>query len=366
MAINLTGLTTVPIRSREILGNIIVRDTILKKFVVHEGFGPGEVIQRIFSADGQLHECCTVPTDNYNFDEVKARISCILYGENFCEQPLAAALNDYVFSYTAGNKALPADIYTLFTEQILASISRNIDNIVWKGDVDSSDNTLARADGLLKQSTANTPAANKITITSGSAVGILQQIYLSIPVDAWDFADTMDVFVGLDVAQAIRAGLIGQNLYHFNPGTAGNPYDEFTDPRYGTIRIVPTRGLNGVDAAGNHRIIVTSRNNIHWYTALASDYMTLFWGYSEYHQEYFNRLQFLFGITFARYEYVLDISVAPDVITNPGGLPVSIVSPLGAGGGVLTETAAAGGAGAPVTPTSAKVNKAAKEDEATK
>lgn len=314
--IDISGLTLLAQRSPEIIGKLLNRDTVLRLFAAHEGYNPGPAILRLYEGGGDLSECCTIPETAGEFSEVNTTVACIMSGNSFCELDLAKYLNDLKFRFTAGSENIGERLANLIMDQELAKVALNLDRLTWYGDTTSADPNLNKIDGLIKLATNNLPANQQITISDGSLYEAFQNIIANIPLSAWDHSSTVDIFTSLTVGSALKTVLINLNLYHYNPGTYGDPYETFSFPGYGNVNIIPTRGLNKLNPNDPERIIVTPRSNIHWLTNLADDYMTLDWDYTKYHQLYYWRIKFLLGLTFGIYDDVLLVTLNPSVLTN--------------------------------------------------
>lgn len=328
MALDITGLQQYVQDSNILLGKLINRDSVLRLFEAHDGHFPGQSVLRIYTAGGDLDDCCTVPTGSGSFEQVLINVACILSGNEFCLEDLAKYIRDAGMRFTAGRESA-GSVEEVIMNQELAKVARNIDKLVFQGDTTSADTNLNKLDGLIKLA-ENSADTVKVTITEGNAYTAIQQILLSIPVDAYDLGD-IAILVGLDVAQALQGAFVAKNFYNYQFNERGL-YDYLMFPGYGNVRIIPTSGLNGTG-----RVIATPLNNIHWLTNLQDDYQTASWNYTEYHQLYYWRIKFLLGVGFGIYEYVVIADVDQDVISAQPSFPVSIVSPLGPGGGVLTE-----------------------------
>lgn len=347
MAIDVSNLTLVPQRQAEIIGKIIRRETILPRFMAHNGYNPGPALLRIYEGGGDFSDCCEVPESGGEFLEVPTTIACIQSGNEFCEADLARSLNDFEFMFTAGNEQIDGRLEDLFTEQELAKIAINIDRLVFQGDTASSDNNLNKIDGLIKLAT-NSPLTTKVNITTGNVYQAIAQIIADVPVEAYDMGD-IAIIVGRDVAKNLQAYLVAHNLYHYNPGDRG-PYDPLVIPGIAGVTIIPNRGLDGTN-----RVIATPLQNIHWLTNLEGDHMTLNWGYTEYHDRFYWRLRFILGINFGIYENVVIATVSADVINNiTPAINVIIDGPLDNGRVAVSTGPAA--AGSPVTPSSASID----------
>lgn len=344
MAIDISAIKDYVQDYPTVIGKMIKRETVLPLFVPHTGAIPGIYRFRLFETTANFQSCCTIPTGNSKLETRDTEVVCIEDGDEYCETDLAQVIRDARIRFTAGNENAGA-VEELIVDQQLAVTAEALDMLIFQGDKTNADNNLNRIDGLIKQ--AIDKGAKQVDITSGDIFAAFQRIILSITKRTWS-RGVIGIFVGDEVFAALTAALINKDLYHFNPGTFDLGTTSYiTFPGYSNIRIYGTRGLNDTGYA-----IVTPLNNIHWITNLENDYMSLSWNYTEYHQKFYWRLKFILGILFGLIEDVLLVEISDDVITTMPTTSVTIVNPLGTGGGVLVEQHAAAGdnAGAQASP----------------
>lgn len=343
MAINLTGLQDYVRLYPALLEKLTYRDSVLGLFQAHTGNDPGKVLIRIYDANANLSNCCTTPDDTDNVNEKEVEAICLQSRSEYCETDLAKLLNDGSIRYTAGNESA-GKAEEIITDQRLAAVQIAIDRLVFQGDKDSLDSNLNKLDGLIKQATDATDSV-KLNITQGNAYSAILQVILAIPAEAYDLG-RVAIFVPKELESAYQAALISLNQFNYNPGVIvnDNVNRRQSFPGFGEIDIVGTRGLNGTNT-----IIATPYNNVHWLTSLEGDHTTMKWGYAEYHEKYYWYVKFILGITFGIDEYVVVATLDPSVITTPYSqsvtiqndpLNVAVTAPLGANGGVLTDTTA--------------------------
>lgn len=330
MAIDISNLTILEQRSPEIYGKFVRENLVLRYFVGHTGYNPGTASIRLYEAAGELGECCTHPDNGGTFDERKTEVVCIKVGFEFCQNVLSEALNDFQFRYTAGGESVPTSLEQLFAEQELAKVAQRINRLVFQGDVASADNNLNKLDGLIKQGEANAPAANVFTSTAPNLYSAIVELISRFDPYGYDMGG-YDIYVPRAAGVALRTWMISLNNQYISIGTQG-VNDEFDFPGYAGIRIIPTSGLDGTN-----KIIATPRTNVHWLTNLENDWLTYKWDYNNYHDVWFWYLRFLLGVTFGWYDYVYVMTITDAQLTAPIGFPVSVVSPIGTAGGVLTE-----------------------------
>lgn len=331
MAIELSVLQDYAKLYPELFTKHIYRPSVLQFFQLHEGVDPGKIIIPLYNDDTNLHDCCSTPDDTDTIDTKEIVAACIQARKEYCETDLAKILRDGTMRFTAGQESA-GELARIISEQSMYSVQRKIDRLVFNGDVDSSDQNLNKLDGLVKQATEATDSV-KLNITTGNIWSAIYSVVKAIPTGAYDLGNVI-VFVPKEVESVWQMTLIERNLYNYNPSNISvtDGYTRQYVPGFGNITIVGVQGLKG-------QIIATPEANLHALVSRQGDNTTYKWGYNEYHERYYWYLKFVLGVTFGLTEYVVVADVSEDVINAAIGLPVSIVSPLGTGGGVLTETA---------------------------
>lgn len=242
MAIDVTKLTIIPQRQREIITVNVLQKSVLDYFQPHVGYVKGNAILRIFEASSELRACCTPRSGNSEFDEIETPVVCIEDGQEFCPPNLMEALNDFAFRVTGGNYTIDNQLVEQFTAGQLAAFTDAINRLVFFGDTASSDPNLALLDGLIKKANANILAANKINVTSGNVYDVMLQIVRSLNPDGYKLGG-YDIFVPIEFATALQVAYIGMkfDISNINAGE----YTQMTFPGFSGIRIIPTSGLNG-------------------------------------------------------------------------------------------------------------------------
>lgn len=342
MAINITALQETVNTWPEILGKLTFRQSILGLFVPHTGALPNQTYRwRFIDAQTVLGDCCADSDSPATFTEKETQVTCIADRSIYCELDLAAVADSMRF--TAGMENA-GSLEQLITDQHLASLSKAIDDLVWNGDTDLTGNR-SKIDGLLKQAD-NDASSIKLNFTTGNIYQALRAIALAVPAEAYDYG-TIGIFVGREVFNAFSFALLDQQNRYVQPAgnidlQTGNGVQRLNIPGVAGIQLIHARGLDGTN-----RYLATPINNIHWVTNLMEDHVTLKWFYDEWHERYKWYVKFILGVTFGFGEYVVTGTIDSAVTTAPitfgvtvlnDPLNVGITSPLGTGGGVLTET----------------------------
>lgn len=153
-------------------------------------------------------------------------------------------------SIVAGDKEL--DFEEFFLTKIAEKIAAGIETIIWQG------NTTPAISGLLDIFTAASQTVQ--TSTGTTDLEKVQEVYAAIPEAVLDRAV---IFVSAGTFRGVVQGLVGANLYHYNPEA---PTDEVLLPGTNT-RVIKVNGLNNATEQTKSNLIV------------AADPMNLFYGY---------------------------------------------------------------------------------------
>lgn len=290
--VNIEGLKEYAQSYPEVLGKLFNQGTVLSLLTPHTGANAGKYRLRLYEADGTFSDCCTVPKGKSALKEVETEVACFLSGNEFCDADLGKALGDAKLRYTAGSENA-GSLEELFMEQELKAVAKNIDKIVFQGDMASEDTNINKFDGILKQ----VSDAKTVAMTSGTAIEKIQALLAGLDEEADDMG-TIGVFVPVALGRQLKSELISQNLFHYDLGESKGT-DSFVMPGFSNVMIIPSRGLNKTDKA-----IVTPLSNLHWITNLEGDHMNMDWDYEKYHQVYYWRVKFILGVAVGIVDYV--------------------------------------------------------------
>lgn len=170
--------------------------------------------------------------------------------KEWCWKDLIGKWNEYEYRVVAGDKTLAFEEF--FLNEIAEKIAAQIETIIWQG------NATLGITGLLGQFTA---ASGTIQASTGTtAMENVQEVYNAIPEEVLDKAA---IFVNSGTFRGFVQGLVGANLYHYNPG---EPVDEVFIPGTNT-RVIKVNGLNNATEQSKSNLIV------------AADPMNLVYGY---------------------------------------------------------------------------------------
>ena len=167
------------------------------------------------------------------------------------------------------NETIPFE--EIFASEKADKINALIDDLIWKGDVESGSGNLALCDGFIvlaqtewSASTVNGNTSSATAITANNIVSLVDNMSSVVPTDILGM-DDLHLFVGYDVYRTYALALRNANLFHYNGQE--NQGENFSQPIPGTnIRVVAVRGLNGTN-----KMFLTSASNLYFGTDLLSD-----------------------------------------------------------------------------------------------
>jgi hypothetical protein len=159
-----------------------------------------------------------------------------------------------------------------YSEKKAALIASQLETAIWQGDTDSANTNLDKFDGLIKLIDAATgvvDATAQASISASTVRGIMQNIYVNIPVAILDKEDTV-VLCGFDTLRTYQIALANANLYHYNgENVSGEMLIENTN-----IKLIAVNGLNSTN-----RIFASQLSNLFVGTDLEGeeDQFEIFW-----------------------------------------------------------------------------------------
>lgn len=274
--------------------------------------------------------CGWTPSGNVDLSNKEIEVVCIKLMDAICPEQLICTYGQwYVNRYTKGLESWQVDFEQSLVNSILASVSKNLDKLIWQGSTDPSvtDPNLNRFDGIVTQLVDAASGAVRIT-TTGPLLQQLYQIQAAIPVDTFSYGEPI-IYVGIDYLRFLALELVNLNWYN-QPSltsldfTTGAPY--IILPGTNT-RVVGVYGLSGSGYA-----IGTFMGNVWFGTDFASDYETLDFWYSKDNQEWRYAMEFFAGAAIAYDDLAVLATLSPVDTSNLGALNVNITAPLNAAG----------------------------------
>lgn len=268
----------------------------------------------------QACSCGWNPHGKVSLDPVEIDVACIKIMDDLCPEELLCTYGEwYVERFAAGLETWNSLFEESFSDGLLASAALANENLIWKGDITSSDPNLARYDGLIKQLTA---AGSPTAAPTGSMLSQLIQINASIPVDAFNFG-TPIIFVGIDSLRSVQSEIPWLNWFNPINGTnldLTNAAPGFIIPQTKT-RVVGVPGLNGTGLA-----IGTFEKNFIFGTDFANDSEIYKLWYSDDNQEWRYKMEWFAGVAAIFPEYAVVATLEPVDLTQIGVNGVTILN----------------------------------------
>lgn len=215
------------------------------------------------------------------------KVGHIKVNMSYCERDMLSKWLGSEVRVAAGAESLPFE--ETFTSEVINSINEGVENLIYKGDTESSSPNLKAFDGLLKILTDEAGTVDVAASTESTTLAKIRKVYNAIPERAFSRGEVA-ILVGMDTFRALVCDLVDKNLYHYNPGA---PEDEIVLP--GTVcRVIGVNGLNGTKKA-----IAASLKNIYFGTDMLNDMETFKLWYSDDNQEFRLAVKFNAGVQVA-------------------------------------------------------------------
>lgn len=206
--------------------------------------------------------------------------------QSFCDKDLLNSALQHEVRVAAGQKTLPFE--EDFISDIVANVNLAVEQMVWQGDKDKTDNNVLKwTDGLLKHLKAEdgiTVEAQKFTADKNLGVKeILERVVMAIPTPV---IKTSVIFMGYDLYRSYILDMMQANLYHYNADGIDKGETHFPGS---AIRIKAVAGLDGTNT-----IVAGDPKNFFYGTDLQNDQEKFDFWYSKDNQEF--RLAIEFGV----------------------------------------------------------------------
>lgn len=321
MAINVDALNLCPQEVGGIYREILGRERWFEKVPVLTAVNAGELkVKNVTGLGGALLSCCEPGDDTATFGEAVVPIICIKKEFRFCNEELIGLEPNDGYRVTAGLENY-GSIGELLANMQLDNFRIALSELAWNG------GTLGAAtyEGYIQM------AEGSVTSTATNIYGLLQSIYMALPIDVRTSGEEIAIFVGEDFLQFYQLFMMDKN-YNLPIGTY-TPDREYPFIGFGNVRIIGVRALNG---SGN--ALITPLSNIFWATNREADKDTYAWCFDCGSDEWINRIKTLFGWGFYQPEYAYVVTYDESILSNPFAYPVDIVAPRNAAGdAVLVE-----------------------------
>lgn len=250
MAFDLSALTAYVEQNRgELLGKAILRGKTLD-VIRHQPGVKGSAAINILDVDVKFRDGATCGFTAAGDDEFSQRLietKILEVNKQWCYKDLVGywTAEEMRNRIIAGDKVLTFEEF--ITNKIVESVNAELEVISWQGNASNPAIT-----GLLGQFTAASETVQALTGTT--ALEKVQEVYNAIPEEVLDKAV---IFVSAGTFRGFVQGLVGANLYHYNPGA---PIDEVYIPGTNT-RVIKVNGLNNATEQTKTNLIVAADPN---------------------------------------------------------------------------------------------------------
>lgn len=201
----------------------VKQDTALNLLTAEVSFSDGSV-------------CGWNPTPGVVLSQRVLHPTFLAINQAFCEKNLLKKWASYEVNLAAGRETLP--FAEKFMDEIAKGIQEKIENLIWMGD---SDNT-NEPDGFIKILKDASGEVIDVATEGLTAYNAIKAVYNKIPANIIDKEDTV-IFVSESTYRAYIQELVAANLFHFAP--------DYKDGEYrlpGTsIRVIAVNGLNNTN-----------------------------------------------------------------------------------------------------------------------
>lgn len=194
--------------------------------------------------DGE--NCGFSASGNVTVSKRQIKTNILKVNQTFCDKDLVGTSLQWGVKIAAGMETIPFE--QNFIDQIIKEINKDVEKIIWQGDVKVTGSTLSLADGfiaILSGETSKIDASLSGKTLSGNTVDVINNIVAKIPDDIIDRPDLV-IFVGYDVYRTYIAALQSANNFHF---TGELTADMKTVVPGTNIQIIAVPGLTGTNKA---------------------------------------------------------------------------------------------------------------------
>lgn len=319
MALDLSGLTKYvdECNVQLIRKNVFTADSLFQLFPNWETGIKTKKKIGIISVDANLGDCaCGWSNDgNQEITERFIEVACIKSADEICDIDLIEYFTGKMIRIGAGVESL-GQLYEEFVDGIMDSIRKRTEALVWQGDTASADDNLNKFDGIIKIIEDETPADQKITITSGSALNNLLSLSTRITQNMTARGNVV-AFVDPRISEGVWNSLFFANLYNYAASANG---EERRLPN--GLRLIPAEGLRGTGA-----VVITPLSNIVIGTDFQNDLERVKFWYSDDDQIWKYIIKFFLGVQIIFPDEIIYATMTDDVIYGTGGVTnVNIVN----------------------------------------
>ena len=258
MAYDKSGLAAYVEQNRDkVIYQLVLGGTTIGKMVKQTGIKTSAKINHIgldpIFQDGS--ECGFTPQGDVRLTQRQIDTGAIKVNMELCERDLLGTYAEYLVRVAATGETMP------FEEEIINLLGKKVEakmeKAVWQGDTASSDETLARFDGLLKIANAESGVV-KVSASAASAYEAIEAVYDKLPEELLDPEAKTAIFVSPDIFRKFTKELMEKNLYHHPSVADGSNVAEIFFPG-SDVKVVKANGL-----AGTKKILATYEGNLYY------------------------------------------------------------------------------------------------------
>lgn len=218
--------------------------------------------------------------------------------QDLCEKDLVGTFAEWGVKSAVGKTTLPFE--EMFISENLASIQKQVENLIWNGDATGSTSTyLDVTNGYIKvlEAAAGVVAAKESgTTLAANTVNAINFIIAKIPNEVID-AEDLTIFAGYEILRAYVAAVNASNQYH----TFLELTPDMTVTIPGTsIKLVGVAGLNGKNKA-----YATPASNLYVGGDVEGDEAKYKFWYSEDNSTFRLKVEFNLGVQVAFPDFVV-------------------------------------------------------------
>ena len=131
---------------------------------------------------------------------------------SWCTKTLVGKWNEYQVRIAANPNAETLPFWDEILEQLLAELNKKRENLIWNGDITSSDADIKWHNGLIKLALADSTVID-VTVAAGSSyIKAVKDVYLAIPAEVLDKAQ---IFVNPSFFRALSVELAEKSGAYF-------------------------------------------------------------------------------------------------------------------------------------------------------
>lgn len=220
MAYNMTNFSDYIGREKDVLTALLFAGGDTAKFARYmSGIKGSTEIPHLSGVATIQSGTCAAPSGSTSGDLVTLAVKAFTVYEEFCQDDLQSKFPNTVLAPGSNNADTPKEWEQALVDTKLASISEQLEMIMWQGDTAGGTYTLY--DGFLKKIDAEVSVVDGNTsgataITKANVVGLVDDMRSAAPAKVKRNKD-FSIMVGDDVFDMYIAAEKAANLYHYKP-----------------------------------------------------------------------------------------------------------------------------------------------------